>query len=194
MWPKYVVAVACVLASATRLYGQTATAMKTGENTVGQSKECYYEHLGKQYVKTMQSFEFCPYSIQVRTGPPPIVSSSDDKDEELPTGPMAFKTGENTTGTTKQCFYEFAGTQYTTTVQSYALCPLSIRVSTARPNRAPTYAPAAPPRPATFTAFKTGERTTGMTKQCYYAFGSNAYTKTVQSFELCPLSIQVRAY
>ena len=43
----------------------------------------------------------------------------------------------------------------------------------------------------TVTAFKTGERVTGNTKQCYYAFGGNQYTHTIRSYELCPLSIEV---
>ncbi len=41
------------------------------------------------------------------------------------------------------------------------------------------------------TAFKTGENRTGTTKQCFYSFGGKRYTKTVESYELCPLSIQV---
>lgn len=43
----------------------------------------------------------------------------------------------------------------------------------------------------TITAFKTGEERTGATKQCYYKFGTNRYTRTVRAYELCPLSIQV---
>ena len=41
----------------------------------------------------------------------------------------AFKTGEQTTGLTKQCFYNGLGSQYTRTIQSIQLCPLTIRVS-----------------------------------------------------------------
>ena len=44
----------------------------------------------------------------------------------------------------------------------------------------------------TVTAFKTGEITTGMTKQCFYDYIGNGYTRTVRSVELCPLTIQVR--
>lgn len=43
----------------------------------------------------------------------------------------------------------------------------------------------------TVTAYKTGERITGQTKQCSYAFGANQYTRTVRSYQLCALSIQV---
>ncbi len=100
----------------------------------------------------------------------------------------ALKTGEQTTGTTKQCYYAFAGKRYTKTVESYQLCPLSIRVQspTSRPDPMPT------PTPRTVTALKTGEQTTGTTKQCYYAFAGKRYTKTVESYQLCPMSIQVR--
>jgi hypothetical protein len=111
----------------------------------------------------------------------------------------ALKTGEVTTGMTKQCYYEYAGTRYTQTFRSIDLCPLSIRVRTT-PATAPVSTPPArlerdtqrvAPQRATVTAFKTGEQSTGLTKQCYYTFGSNQYTKTVQSTELCPLSIRV---
>ena len=44
----------------------------------------------------------------------------------------------------------------------------------------------------TVTAFNTGEETTGMTKQCFYDALGSAYTRTISSIELCPLSIQVR--
>ena len=44
----------------------------------------------------------------------------------------------------------------------------------------------------TATAFKTGERTTGMTKQCFYNYLGSGYTRTIGAIELCPLSIQVR--
>ena len=40
------------------------------------------------------------------------------------------------------------------------------------------------------TAFLKGERTSGMTKICYYEFAGNEYAITVRSFELCPLNIR----
>jgi hypothetical protein len=100
---------------------------------------------------------------------------------------VAFKTGEQTTGTTKQCYYEFAGSRYTRTVESYQLCPLSIQVRSATPTPSPSPTPS-----RGVVAFKTGEQTTGTTKQCYYEFAGSRYTRTVESYQLCPLSIQVR--
>jgi hypothetical protein len=106
----------------------------------------------------------------------------------------AFKTGEETTGMTKICYYEALGNPYAITVGSVELCPMSIRVnlppnSSREPER-PT-APS-PPRPSTTTAFKTGEREEGMTKICYYEALGSAYTRTVASYQICPMSIQVR--
>ena len=103
----------------------------------------------------------------------------------------AFKTGERTTGLTKQCFYDAMGSEYTRTIQSIQLCPLSIRVSTNSPSPTRPTQPTPPPRPTQVTAFKTGEQTTGMTKQCFYDSMGSQYTRTIQSIQLCPLSIRV---
>ena len=40
----------------------------------------------------------------------------------------AFYTSETVTGSTKQCYYNFAGSTYTKTVKSYQVCPTSIQV------------------------------------------------------------------
>ena len=102
----------------------------------------------------------------------------------------AFKTGERTTSMTKQCFYDYIGNGYTRTVGAVELCPLTIQVRVTRPPPKPT--PPPQPTPETVTAFKTGERTTSMTKQCFYDYIGNGYTRTVGAIELCPLTIQVR--
>ena len=101
----------------------------------------------------------------------------------------AYKTGEQTTGMTKQCIYDALGSTYTTTIKAVELCPLSIKVErrTAAPP-APT-TPATPP-PSTITARLTGEKTTGMTKQCFYEYLGSEYTRTISSVALCPLSAQ----
>src|SRR4051812_46658991 len=40
---------------------------------------------------------------------------------------------EATTGMTKQCFYDYLGSAYTKTVNSYELCPLSLSIGTPKP-------------------------------------------------------------
>ena len=103
----------------------------------------------------------------------------------------AFKTGERTTGTTKQCFFQALGSTYTQTVRSMELCPLSIEVRLS-PSRSPQVPdPPSPSRPQTITAFKTGEQVTGTTKQCFYAALGSTYTRTVRSIDICPLSIVI---
>ena len=44
----------------------------------------------------------------------------------------------------------------------------------------------------TVTAFKTGEATTGLTKQCFYDAIGSGYTLTVRAVDLCPLTTEVR--
>lgn len=104
-------------------------------------------------------------------------------------GTTAFSTGEQTTGMTKQCFYDALGSTYTKTIKSVELCPLTIKVD----NRsAPPPAPSAPttPTPSMITAMLQGEKTTGMTKQCFYDHVGSEYTKTISSVALCPLTAQ----
>lgn len=48
---------------------------------------------------------------------------------------QALNTGETTTGLTKQCFYDLAGSTYTRTVRSTSICPSSITID---PRPAPT--------------------------------------------------------
>lgn len=100
-----------------------------------------------------------------------------------------IKTGERQTGATRQCYYSAAGKEYTKTMQSYELCPVTIQVSLA-PSQREYVAPA--PASSQVTAHKTGEERTGSTKQCYYAAAGKRYTKTVQSYQLCPVSVNVR--
>lgn len=106
----------------------------------------------------------------------------------------AFLEGEETTGMTKQCFYNALGNGYTVTINSIRLCPLTIQVR-ANPTRSPrTDSIPQPEQPRMVTAFQTGERTTGMTKQCFYEALGSAYTRTISAVALCPLSIRVRLW
>jgi hypothetical protein len=42
-----------------------ATAFYTGERVTGMTKQCYYEYLGSEYVRTMRSIDICPLTIRV---------------------------------------------------------------------------------------------------------------------------------
>lgn len=100
-----------------------------------------------------------------------------------------LKTEEVTSGMTKQCIYDALGSQYTRTISSVALCPLSIQVPT--PGSSSIYSAPAPSRQSGGLAFKTGENVTGMTKQCYYNYLGSTKTLTISSVSLCPLTVQV---
>lgn len=105
---------------------QTVTAFKTGEALSGTTKQCFYNALGNSYTRTVSSVAICPLSIQV---PSPASSSMvSPNTNQRSGGGTAFKSGENVTGMTKQCFYNYLGSTYTKTISSVAICPLSIRV------------------------------------------------------------------
>ena len=105
-------------ASPAPLAAQTVTAFQTGEEVMGARKQCYYSFRRARYTRTVPSDQLCPISIQV---PSPAPMS-------VPTQRTVFKTGQRVTGETKQCFYRFAGAEYTRTVRWYRLCPRSIKI------------------------------------------------------------------
>jgi hypothetical protein len=107
--------VACLLLA---VPGTVAAQYKTGEQVVGNVKECYYSYLGKTYVHTVASYDICPLSVNVN--PTPTLPA--------PSGMTAYKTGENTRGGVKDCYYSALGKTYVLSVAAYELCPLSARV------------------------------------------------------------------
>lgn len=99
-------------------------AYKVGEVNSGMTKQCIYNALGSQYTRTISSVSLCPLSIQVAStqsynSPPPVAELN---------GGTAFKSGEVVTGMTKQCFYNYLGSQVARTISSVSLCPLTINV------------------------------------------------------------------
>jgi hypothetical protein len=50
---------------------------------------------------------------------------------------------------------------------------------------------AAPTAAQTLAVFKSGEQTTGMTKQCFYGALGGVYTRTVSVGTLCPGTLRV---
>ncbi len=106
-----------------------------------------------------------------------------------------YKTGERVLGQTKDCYYDAAGKAYTKTVESYQLCPLTIRVAAEQAPSYPSYpsypSNPSPSAPSSRTGYKTGERVIGQTKECYYDVVGKSYTKTVESYQLCPMTISI---
>lgn len=100
----------------------------------------------------------------------------------------AFYSGEEQGILSKVCYYNYLGSTYTLNTSAVALCPLQIRVPDVPPIST------IPPieSPGLGTAFLSGERTTGMTKVCFYDYLGDTYTKTVSAVSLCPLSVRVR--
>ena len=107
------------IAATSTAAAQTTTAFKTGESTTGITKLCYYESLGNQHTQTIKSVESCQFSV--------VVNSAITQTPALATTMISsFKTGERTTGLTKLCFYDGLSSEYTKTIKSVGLCPLSI--------------------------------------------------------------------
>ena len=188
-----------LIAVAAPATAQTVTAFKTGEQTTGMTKQCFYSALGNTHTRTVSSVALCPLSIQAPMNPavraaPAVRPAPVRPTTPAPTTTTGFKTGEQTTGMTKQCFYNALGNTHILTVSSVTLCPLNVQVPLNPAARAARPAPPAAPAastPATMIAFLTGEQTTGMTKQCFYDALGNIHTRTYSSVALCPLSIRV---
>ena len=105
---------------ASTAFAQTVTAMKSGEQVTGQTKQCYYSFAGNTYTRTVSTMQFCPQSIQVEEGPSRV--------QATPVVATAMKSGEETTGNTKQCYYTYMGNTYSKTIPSYQVCPMSIQI------------------------------------------------------------------
>jgi hypothetical protein len=104
----------------------------------------------------------------------------------------ALKVGERVSGQTKQCVYQALGNEYTQTIRVGEICPPRITVYLTTTETNPTSIPELTvPVETTATAFKTGEMTTGASKQCYYAALGQAFTREIGSTEACPDSITV---
>lgn len=99
----------------------------------------------------------------------------------------AYKSGEYTSGMTKQCVYEYLGSTYTRTIPLTSLCPLSIQT----PDGSGSTSGDSSGSFGNVTAFKVGEYSSGMTKQCIYEGLGSRYTRTIPLTSLCPLSISV---
>lgn len=193
---SFALALACLPAAA-----EAQTAFRAGERTTGLTKQCYYNHLGSIYTRTMTSVDICPLSIQVKSPPSSVSESSQGRvAPSSPSAGIAIKTGEQTTGMTKQCYYNHLGSTYTRTLSAVSICPLGIQIErrpSGQAGAAASTSPgtarqAAPTDPSTVIAIKIGEQTGGLGKECYYRFGSSRYVQIVNATQRCPLTVRVR--
>jgi hypothetical protein len=100
------------------------------ETITGMTKQCVYDYLGSPYTTTTQYYSSCPASVVVSKSPrtsqsaeTPVIGTSTAKDTEI----TAFYRREETSGMTKQCYYDYLSSIYTLTVQYYQACPASAR-------------------------------------------------------------------
>lgn len=100
-----------------------AIGFKTGEVQTGMTKQCIYNALGSQYTLTIPSVQLCPLNVQVPSSP-----SYETPTPHVGRGGVGFKSGEQVTGMTKQCFYNYLGSTISRTVASVSICPLTIPV------------------------------------------------------------------
>jgi hypothetical protein len=61
---KKLIVLMAVLASASA-FAQNRTAFFKYERVTGSTKQCYYDYLGSEYVRTMRSIDLCPLTIRV---------------------------------------------------------------------------------------------------------------------------------
>jgi len=115
---------AFVLLCASQAHTQSITAFKSGEVQTGMTKQCFYNALGSQHTLTISAVELCPLTVQV----PSVPSYSAPSAPSVGNRGMAFKSGEQVTGMTKQCFYNYLGSTISRTVSAVSLCPLSVPV------------------------------------------------------------------
>ena len=53
------------LTASVSAFAQNRTAFFKYERVTGMTKQCVYDYLGSEYVRTMRSTELCPLSIRV---------------------------------------------------------------------------------------------------------------------------------
>lgn len=126
---KIMVLVALLALSGSRsAKAQSTTGFKTGEQTTGMTKQCFYNVLGSVHTMTVASYELCPVTVQVASPVTRKVSIPSNPSAYPQPAATGFKKGEQTTGMTKQCFYDVLGSAYTKTVANYEICPVTVQV------------------------------------------------------------------
>lgn len=87
-----------------------------------------------------------------------------------------FFKGEEDSGMNKICYYESVNGRFSVTINSYNICSQTADDG----EGAQTFSGA--------TGFLKGERTSGMLKTCFYESHRGEFTKTMNSYDVCPPS------
>jgi len=96
------------------------TCMKAGEEKGAMGTVCYYRCSFGETTRNVGAAQLCPLTADASAARPSGSQPSRG-------GGACLKEGERTSGMTKQCFYDCAGTRKVETVGAAQLCPLSIR-------------------------------------------------------------------
>lgn len=99
-----------------------------------------------------------------------------------------MKSGEEAGGMGKTCYYQCTFGQTATNIGAAQLCPLTHEAGLPNASRRSDSDGRAHVGGGGGACFKQGERTTGMTKQCFYDCTGTSKTVTIGSTELCPLT------
>lgn len=96
---------------------------------------------------------------------------------------VGFLQGERTEGMSKICFYDVLGETHTLNVSAVTLCPLSQNFD---------IMPDVPAERGYYSGGRTGylqgERTQGLSKNCYYDVLGETHALTISSVKLCPIT------
>lgn len=117
------VAVAIVAALLVSGSAHAESCMKSGEETRGMGKTCYYRCTFGETTENVGAAQMCPMTSQAS----PSGGGSRNSGSGFGSGLTCHKTGERETGMTKQCIYDCAGSTKVETIGSARLCPLTTK-------------------------------------------------------------------
>ncbi len=120
MTMRFVIAAVAALAAFVATSAAAETCMKTGEQSGAMGTVCYYRCSFGETTENIGPAKLCPLTSQ---------ASATAISRTVPSqrAGTCMKSGERTTGMSKQCIYDCAGTTKVETVGAAQLCPLTAR-------------------------------------------------------------------